>query len=216
MDTFIKQFKNRFIDTYPVQKGSLFTLGLCGTFSDGVFRSDDVHIKNKIKLDFTYPEEPKVDKLEESVEEFYSIMEPKVLTETELKSRGIIVPVKFGVNAKLKLLNFETKDEFYYRAILTDREYIYDPIGLFKNSILTAMEKGYWKENDVVITSILWGKNPTFLKSTAKGRCIIGGEISAKLSLTENIFAEPNFKIEISQKDSSIYSSCASDPNERV
>lgn len=199
MDPFIKRFKSEIPDTYPVQNDFLPELGLCGTFSNGIFHTEDTLISDKIKTEFSTSSK----KLGPKVMEFSSIKETRFLTAAELEGSGIIGSTGVSGNVLLKLFDFDAKNEYYYRAILEDREYIPNPVELFQERVLAAYNKKEWAKNTVVITSILYGKNPILLKPTAKRSIIIGGEISAKLSSSEDIFnANPEFKIEFIRNSS--------------
>jgi hypothetical protein len=66
-----------------------------------------------------------------------------------------------------------------------------------------AQKDGRWKTNEVVITSILYGKNSLILKATEKGMCIIGGEVSTGLSVFDI-----DFKVGLIHNDKGCISNC--------
>jgi len=212
MDPFIERFKIEIPDTYPRQTGFLPKLGLCGKLTDGIFHSEDVLISDKLGAKFSISFENQ----SPEVKEFSFHAKTEVRTAAEFEGRGLIKATEIKGNVICKLLDFNSENSFYYRAILLERKYIPNPIELFKESIMAASKDRKWSNDNVVITSILYGKNPVILKSAAKGISIIGG-ISSGLSSTANLFeGNAEFKIGFIRNANNGSSTTIPDKNEKV
>jgi hypothetical protein len=209
MDLFVKNFKKEIPFTYPRQDDFLPKLGLCGTLSDGIFNSADTLITDKIGIEAITVETEQWE--HPVVKEFYNIKNTRLSSDFKIEGESVVKSTKIKGKALFKLLNFESKGDFYYRAIHLKRDYIYNPKNQLEYFIKEAQKDGRWGKDEVVITSILYGKNPLILKAIEKGISIVGGEISAGLS-----FADINFKAGLIRNDKSISASYILDPDEEV
>jgi hypothetical protein len=208
MDLFVKKFKTEIPFTYPWQQEYFLPkLGLCGTLSDGIFNSEDTLITDKIEVEFT----SEAERWNPIIKEFYNIKDTQWVSNLEAEKKFMVESTKIKGKVRFKPLNFESEGDFYYRAIHLGRDYIPNPKNQLENSIKTALKNGIWKRNDVVITSILYGKNPLILKATKKGCSIIGGEISVDLP-----FSDINFKAGLIRNDESISARFVLNPDEEV
>ena len=208
MDSFVKKFKGEIPYTYPSQDDFVPKLGLCGTLSDGIFNSEDTLITDKVGIESVIV---KAEQWTPTVKEFSNIKKTQLLSDLEAEGQVVIKSTEIKGKALFKLLTFEAKEDFYYRAIHLKRDYIYNPKNQLEHLIKMARRNGRWERNEVVITSILYGKNPVILKAREKGMSILGGEISAGLS-----FLDINFKVGLIHADKSIFARCALDPDKEV
>ncbi|MDR0385861.1 MAG: hypothetical protein LBH60_07265 [Prevotellaceae bacterium] len=209
MDLFIKEFKKIVPLAYPWQgEGFLPKLGLCGTLNDGIFNSDDVSIEDKIGIKTV----TETDHRPPDIKEFSSLKNIQWVSELGAEGKSIVKSIKIKGKFLFMPLNFNSVGEFYYRAIHLNRDYIYAPKQILESPIKMALKDGKWRKNDVVITAILYGKNPVTLKTTEKGTSIIiGGNISGGLR-----DSDINFKIEFIHSNKSISTRHIIDPNEEV
>jgi hypothetical protein len=180
MDLFVKHFKREIPYTYPCEGDFLPKLGLCGTLNNGIFNSNDVLITDKTGIESITIE---TEKWTPAVKEFSNIKNIQLLSNFETEVKFMAESTEMKGTVFFKPFNFESEGDFYYSAIHLRRDYIYNPEAQLKNFIVIALKEGKWRINEVVITSILYGKNPLILKATKNGTVsIIGGEISADLS----------------------------------
>jgi hypothetical protein len=211
MDLFVKRFKEEIPYTYPLQNGFLPKLGLCGTTSsDGIFDSEETLITDKVGIESIII--VKTERWDPAVKEFSNIKNTQWVSNFETEGKFVVKSTEIKGNVFFKLLDFESKEDFYYRAIHLRRDYIYNPKDQLENFIRMALKDGRWRNNGVVITSILYGKNPIILKATEKeARSTIGGEISVGLS-----FSDINLKVGLIHKDKSISKNYNLDPDKEV